>query len=408
MSLLARSPAFWADARETRPAADSSGAHVRRRIASIQAGQRRPHVADKLTLCQTITDQVRIDGQGRVKVCLRIRTMKLIVNQWERYHVSQDTVVDLERAMLSDHRVQEVRQANMANRMLATSVYYTWRALYQAGHRANHRAVPDTPVVAPDGHDEDYFVVLMGFGRVARKCMPYFMSLARKSIYLFDAWPQTHEKIEAFVNYWAVGHVFLSSSQAAERLSKSDSRCQFHWIPEGVSPDQYRWHPHGKKDIDVLHLGTGHRRYDAYHERIALSLDNNHRVYAYGEGNEGIVFPSREEFVDGLARSKISICVPATMTNPERCGGMETMTSRYLQSMVSKCLVVGHAPEEMTRLFGYNPAIEIDMTDPVGQLEDILDNYSDYVPLVERNYEAVVRDHTWKRRWSGIARILFH
>ena len=332
--------------------------------------------------------------------------MKLIVNQWGRYHVSQDAVVEFERAILSDHRVHEISQTNAAAKLLASSIYYTWRALYEAGYRSSHKTVPDIPRETSNGHCEGYFVVLMGFGQVARKAMPYFMSLARKSMYVFDAWPQTHDKIRAFVNYWAVDHAFISSSQAAERLSKSDSRCCFHWIPEGIDPGQYGWYPYQKKHIDVLHLGTGHRRYDAYHERIVGPLRSNNRVYTYGKVEGQIIFPTREEFIDGLARSKISICVPATMTSPERSADVETMTARYLQSMVSKCLIVGHAPEEMTRLFGYNPVVEIDMADPAGQLEDILDNYTDHVPLVERNYETVTREHTWKQRWNEIARVL--
>ena len=52
----------------------------------------------------------------------------------------------------------------------------------------------------------------------------------------------------------------------------------------------------------------------------------------------------RDAFIDGLARSRVSICVPSSVTHPERAGDIETMTIRYLQSMVSKCVVLGRAP----------------------------------------------------------------
>ena len=115
---------------------------------------------------------------------------------------------------------------------------------------------------------------------------------------------------------------------------------------------------------------------------------------------------SRETFVDGLARSKISICFPLSMTNPDRSGGIETMTNRYLESMASKCLIVGHAPEEMIQLFGYNPVIEVDWHDPAGQLTFILNNYDNFLALVEQNYWLVVREHTWERRWTQILELL--
>jgi hypothetical protein len=110
-------------------------------------------------------------------------------------------------------------------------------------------------------------------------------------------------------------------------------------------------------------------------------------------------------FINGLARSKVSICFPSSITHPERAGKIETMTIRYLQSMVSKNLIIGKTPEEMITLFGYNPVIEVDMEDPVSQLNEILNNYNEYTGLIEKNYSAVVKDHTWRNRWQSIKEI---
>ena len=111
--------------------------------------------------------------------------------------------------------------------------------------------------------------------------------------------------------------------------------------------------------------------------------------------------------MDGLARSRISICVPSNITHPARAGDVETMTIRYLQSMVSKCLVVGYAPKEMIELFGYNPVVEIDMENPADQLLDILNNFVKYTPLIEKNYNSVLKNHTWRQRWTEIADVIF-
>ena len=80
---------------------------------------------------------------------------------------------------------------------------------------------------------------------------------------------------------------------------------------------------------------------------------------------------------------------------------------RYLQSMVSKCLVVGHAPAELTALFGYNPVVELDMHDPAAHILALLDDPREYATLIERNYETVVQHHTWHHRWAMIAKVLF-
>lgn len=78
------------------------------------------------------------------------------------------------------------------------------------------------------------------------------------------------------------------------------------------------------------------------------------------------------------------------------------MTWRYLQSMASKCLVLGRMPDEMRELFGYVPIIEIDMKRPAEQLYEILQNLEDYSDLIERNYACVVQNHQWVNRISAI------
>jgi hypothetical protein len=76
--------------------------------------------------------------------------------------------------------------------------------------------------------------------------------------------------------------------------------------------------------------------------------------------------------------------------------------------MVSKCLILGKAPKELVELFGYNPVIELDMNDPAGQVQALLENYSAYIPLIEKNFEEVVANHTWVNRWKSIKRVLLN
>jgi hypothetical protein len=74
------------------------------------------------------------------------------------------------------------------------------------------------------------------------------------------------------------------------------------------------------------------------------------------------------------------------------------MTWRYLQSMASKCLILGKVPDEMRQLFDYCPIVEIDVDDPEGQLRQVLSEYMSYLPLIERNYAFVEKSHQWPNR----------
>lgn len=251
------------------------------------------------------------------------------------------------------------------------------------------------------GHRGHYLAVLMG--PQLHKCLPFFALANRKSLYFFDAWPSCHTQIQRFVTHFSVDDLFFSSSQVADVFQRRNPSRRCRWIPEGINPDEYRQIDYGEKDIDVLQIG---RKYDLYHEKIATPLQMEGFKYLYEKVKGQVIFPSREEYVQGLARAKISICTPSSVTHPDRSGEVSTLTIRYLQSMVSKCLIVGVKPAEMDRLFDYDPIIEIDMEDPVGQLRRILASYQSYIPLIERNYETVNARHTWAHRVKDMLELL--
>jgi hypothetical protein len=320
--------------------------------------------------------------------------MQLIVRPPRKRYPSQDAVDEFDAAIAADPRVDVAPWEGP----LMRAAFLAGSALFKAGGRRGLGAVPAVPRVLARA-DRQYFAVLMG--PQFAKCLPHFMLPATKGVYLFDVWPGVREDVVAFVEAFSVDHVFVSASQSAAWLRERVG-AEVHWMPEGIDPAPYQRRPLDERDVDVLQLG---RKYDAYHERIVGPLAAAGRTYLYEKTKGEVVFPSREGFLDGLARSKVSVCVPSSVTHPARSGDVETMTLRYLQSMASKCLVVGHAPDEMVRLFGYNPVVEIDMADPAGQLLDVLDHADRYADLVERNYRNVLGGHTWRHRWAAIAEV---
>ena len=234
--------------------------------------------------------------------------------------------------------------------------------------------------------------------REAGKTLPYFMKAGTKGIYLFDAWPASHDHVEKFVKAFNIDAVFFSSSQAREFFARRYSGCTLQWVPEGIDPNCYTYRPVGEKDIDVLQFG---RKYEWHHSRIVGPLKRAGRKYIYRQGNE-VTFRTKEELVDALARSKIAVLGTRDTIAPECTGGISTMTNRYLQAMASKVLVVGVVPSDMERAFGYIPIIEIDTRKPHKQILDILGEYDSFVPLIERNYQEILRHHRWSDRWRLI------
>jgi len=322
--------------------------------------------------------------------------MKLITNNTNiNGHVSNDTVNEFEQTILSDSIVQQVKSINPLRFKIRFLLYRFLRFFFSFSSRKICKKFIDKPL-KDNGH---LLTIMMGLD--VEKYRQYgLFTCHNRSIYLFDAWPHDYDKIVSFVETFKINFVFVSASQSAKVLNGIlGNRTIVNWVPEGINPQEYKFNSFENKNIDVLALG---RKYDLYHEKILPYFENNAVTYLYEKVKGQLIFFSRQEFINGLANAKISICVPSSITHPERSGNVETMTIRYLQSMASKCLVIGHAPKEMIELFGYNPVIEIDMDEPVEQIKTILSKYSNYIEFVEKNYKTVCKHHTWLNRWTII------
>jgi hypothetical protein len=222
-------------------------------------------------------------------------------------------------------------------------------------------------------------------------CIPSCFFSEENYLYIFDHWPWANQVLVDWVNLFSIDKVFFSALQSTELFNEhfNAEKPRGVWVPEGIYAQNYYAQTPAQKDIDVIEFG---RRYETYHEKISPVLSKMGYTHYFQRG----------KINDPLSRSKISICFPSSITHPERSGYISTMTLRYLQSMISKCLVVGKMPYDMQFLFDYNPIIEVDDDYPDKQILDILRSYSDYLPLIEKNYQTVMGHHLWAHRLKAI------
>jgi hypothetical protein len=322
--------------------------------------------------------------------------MKLIKGN-QNYHVSNDTLEEFETVLLN---VESTFCIAHLSKMVYKLRLFIYRLLQKVGVELFLSTTANRK--NPLNDKNHLFVIMMGLNEY--KLRPYnILTKHGRSVFLFDAWPCDFEKITNFANRYKIDFLFITASESVKLLGSSIKNTIVSWIPEGINPTEYKQNVQIiDKTIDVLALG---RKYDFYHDMIVDALAEKGYAYLYELNKGELIFPTRQDFIEGLAKTKISICVPSSVTHPERSGDIETMTIRYLQSMVSKCLVLGHAPKEMIELFGYNPVIEINMSDPVGQIEAILKDFDIYIPLIEKNYQQVLQHHTWSNRWNQMKNI---
>ena len=306
--------------------------------------------------------------------------LKLLTSDSDNYHVSLDTSREFEKSIIESSQKNIIIKKNIE--LFSKMTYKLYRFL----KKMKIFSLLSSFIQESKKGKPVYFRVLMGAD--FQSCLPYFISSSSKNFYIFDAWEEIHRLITEFVNDFKVDNVFVSSSQAAKKLNAIDGNCKFHWIPEGIYIKDYKFCNFKAKNIDVLQIG---RKYDLYHNMIVDQLSTAGKSYLFEKKKGELIFQTREEFVNGLAASKISVCFPSNITHPERSRQVETMTIRYLQSIASKCIIIGHAPDEMTEIFGYNPVVEADMQNPFNQLLSILNNYERYFHLIEKNYQNLMQ-----------------
>lgn len=100
------------------------------------------------------------------------------------------------------------------------------------------------------------------------------------------------------------------------------------------------------------------------------------------------------------------ICFTQCDTNPNKAGNLETLTQRYWEAMLSGCLIIGRAPQELIDLIGYNPVIDVDWDTPEEQLSLILKNIDTYQELVDKNVIVAKKYGSWDCRMPLLKKYL--
>jgi hypothetical protein len=249
---------------------------------------------------------------------------------------------------------------------------------------------------------ETVFAILMGTDDLYR-LIPFCLQSKKVSLYIYDLWEYQYDFFKNVLEKLNIDSVFLSSAQTTELLKKkcSDLKTKFYWLPEAIKMDLYKFYPYENKSTDLLSFG---RRFEKYHQNIIEYIENNGINYIYQK--DKLIFSNINDFVEGLAKAKISVCFPASITHPHLAGNISKVTMRYFQSMACKCLVLGKTPDDMHKLFDYNPVIEIDENNPCGQVQEILDNYEQYIPLIEKNYSELINKHQYINRANSVIEFL--
>lgn len=207
----------------------------------------------------------------------------------------------------------------------------------------------------------------------------------------WDCWPRFFGKVSAWMKRHHVRTAFFTSSQTAERMRELCPEIQIYHLPEAIETNLYKEGKDlTKRKYDFLEFG----RCCNYVDTSYLS----HKICILSSRNEQSALATRAMLIDALADSKITICLPRSVNQPEIAEGIETLTQRYWECMLSRVIIIGKAPKELVDILGYNPVVALDKEHFSEQVEDILANLGDYQKLVDRNRETAMKLGDWKCR----------
>ena len=187
----------------------------------------------------------------------------------------------------------------------------------------------------------------------------------------------------------------FTSRMEMEEMQKRCPQVKMFWCPEAVDASI---HKKGKllkdRSINLLEFGRSN-------ERVLGKLSIDKHVCTYVDGK--FIF-SNDELYDAMGDAKITICLPKSMTHPDVAQGVETLTQRYWEAMLSRTVIVGHAPNELIDICGYNPVLELpDNKDLINTfILDIISNIEDYQELVDKNRKTAFEKGIWSIRMKGV------
>lgn len=223
---------------------------------------------------------------------------------------------------------------------------------------------------------------------------------------LWDVWPCAWHVLFRDLKGLDCKIVFVTVRSMAEKISKELGIKAF-WIPEGIDISDYsKGENLASREIDVYELGRQMRN---YHQILENTLGKGQLVCNKYDSNGALLqlaYPTAQDLLEHLNKTKIIISFPQADTHPERAGGLETLTQRYWEAMLSGCLILGRAPQELIDFIGYNPVIDIDWSAPENQILSILSNIAQYQKWVDKNYETARNLASWDLRIQQIKTIL--
>lgn len=223
---------------------------------------------------------------------------------------------------------------------------------------------------------------------------------------IWDCWPSYWPTIEVWFRKHKVKTAFFTSSETSQHFRKVFPNVNIFYLPEAIETALY------KEGNSLNERGTDFLKFGRVCNTVDTTLLDN-RLKTIESRNENGVLHTRLDLIKALADSKVTIAMPRCDNQPEIAQGIETLTQRFWECMLSRVVMLGRAPKELISIIGYDPCINIWDTTRLGngkfsangmakQIEEIIAHIEDYQSLVDKNRKAALLYGDWSLRAEAI------
>lgn len=217
--------------------------------------------------------------------------------------------------------------------------------------------------------------------------------------FIWDCWPCYYDKIEKWMRKHNVRTAIFTSSHEMEEMRKRLPYINFIHCPEAIDTSIFKDGKELKdRSIDLLEFGRSNEKVINCNKWGATIPAMNHVCTKVGDK----FIYTNEQLHDAMGDAKITLCFPKCMTHPKIAEGIETLTQRYWEAMLSRIVIVGHCPKELEELIGYNPVVEVDFGNPKKQIMEIVSHIEEYQNIVNRNRDTALRMGDWQNRMKEL------
>ena len=226
------------------------------------------------------------------------------------------------------------------------------------------------------------------------------------SLYCYDCWQPEFDEWQNYFDKINPDYIFFGYKKSAEHFKSLGYNA--YWIP--LSADFEIFNDYGL-DKTRLFMQMG-RRNDDLHEKILAylkkhNLEDNRDNYVYRKSKGEMIYPDIYELAKQANKTKYFVCVPKSYENFKRTGDISETICRYYEAMASKTMIIGMKPETFDELFPYKAMISFNNGEDFENEIDYYESHPEkYNQIIEKNYDCVIKNHSWANRMKQILEII--